>query len=34
MAIADIFAKFEEIWGIIWDFLYATVLSGLNLKKN
>ncbi len=26
---ADIFAKFEEIWAIIWDFLYKTVLSGL-----
>lgn len=31
---ADIFAKFEEIWKIIWKFLYATVLSGLNLKKD
>lgn len=25
---ADFFAKFEEIWGIIWDFLYSTVLAG------
>ena len=23
------FAKFEEIWAIIWDFLYKTVLSDL-----
>lgn len=26
---AEFFAKFEEIWAIIWNFLYSTVLGGL-----
>lgn len=26
---AEFFAKFEEIWAIIWKFLYSTVLAGL-----
>lgn len=30
---ADIFAKFEKLWKIIWEFLYATVLSGLKIKE-
>lgn len=28
---AEFFAKFEEIWAIIWNFLYSTVLG--DLKK-
>lgn len=30
---AEFFAKFEEIWAIIWDFLYSTVLAGLKADK-